>query len=149
MSSLVPLQSKDSKWILFSTMSNEVELWNAKNIYDIKLSLFRKLNDYLVVSKTKRSNEFIYNNGIPLLLGVLREEFPLLGLKLVKEYSKKELLLINHSIKEFYKKEQENDSQMFLKLNEKSKSIESWNESKINIFLIFPNEFIMFKLSSH
>ena len=108
---------------LIASSIKKIEI--IENIYDIKLSLFRKLNDYLVVSKTKRSNEFIYNNGIPLLLGVLREEFPLLGLKLVKEYSKKELLLINHSIKEFYKKEQENDSQMFLKLNEKSKSIDS------------------------
>lgn len=72
--------------------------------YNIKLPLLNALNEHLVKSKTKTSNEFIYNSGIPLLIRVLKEEFPLLGLKLVKEYYKDEINKINESSREYERK---------------------------------------------
>ena len=93
----------------------------VENIYGIKLPLLTELNKYLVDSATKKSNEFIYNDGIPLLLRVLKEEFPLLGLKLVKEYSQEEIEEINNSSREYKRKQLETDYQTLLKLSQESK----------------------------
>ena len=87
----------------------------VENIYGFKLPLLRELNEYLVKSKTKQSNEFIYNDGIPLLLRVLKEEFPLLGLKLIKEYPQEEIEEINNSIREYKRKELEKKSRQLMK----------------------------------
>ena len=67
-----------------------------EDIYNIKLPLMCELNKYLVKSKTKQTNEFVYKDGIPLLIRVLKEEFPKLGLELVKEYSSEEIQKINN-----------------------------------------------------
>ena len=99
--------------------SNRIRL--VENIYGIKLPLLTELNKYLVVSATKKSNEFIYNDGIPLLLRVLKEEFPLLGLKLVKEYSQEEIEEINNSSREYKRKQLETDYQTLLKLSQESR----------------------------
>lgn len=94
----------------------------VEKIYDLKLPLFRKLNKYLVESATKKSNEFIYNDGIPLLLRVLKEEFPLIGLKLIKEYPQEEIEEINNSSREYCRKQQlETDLQTLLKLKQESR----------------------------
>jgi len=99
--------------------SNRIRL--VENIYGIKLPLLTELNKYLVDSATKKSNEFIYNDGIPLLLRVLKEEFPLLGLKLVKEYSQEEIEEINNSSREYCRKQLETDYQPLLKLSQESR----------------------------
>ena len=99
--------------------SNRIRL--VENIYGIKLPLLTELNKYLVDSATKKSNEFIYNDGIPLLLRVLKEEFPLLGLKLVKEYSQEEIEEINNSSREYCRKQLETDYQTLLKLSQESR----------------------------
>lgn len=93
----------------------------VEKIYDLKLPILRKLNEYLVKSETKKSNEFIYNDGISLLLSVLKEEFPLLGLKLFKEYSQEEIEEINNSSREYCREKLENDYQTLLKLKQESR----------------------------
>ena len=93
----------------------------VEDIYGIKLPLLTELNKYLVESATKKSNEFIYNDGIPFLLRVLKEEFPLLGLKPVKEYSQKEIEEINNSSREYCRKQLETDYQTLLKFSQESR----------------------------
>ena len=98
----------------------------VEKIYNLKISLFRKLHEYLVESATKKSNEFIYNDGIPLLLRVLKEEYPLLGLKLIKEYPQEEIEEINNSSREYCRKQQlETDLQTLLKLKQESRQSKS------------------------
>lgn len=83
---------------IFSYIASNLE--NIKIVeeeLDISLPLLRKLNEHLVKSKTKQSNEFIYKSGIPLLQQILEKEFPLLGLKLVKTYKEDEIDEINNS----------------------------------------------------
>ena len=69
---------------------------------DIENKLLHEVYDYLVQSKTKRTTEFIHKNGIPCLIKVLKEVFPLLGLNLIKEYSTEELKKINESVLKRY-----------------------------------------------
>jgi predicted helicase len=57
------------------------------------------LKNHLIESKTKTSNEFIKLSGVDLLEQIIKREFPLLGLELVKKYSKDELDDINQSVK--------------------------------------------------
>ena len=104
---------------LIAPHKDKIEI--VENIYDLKLPLLRELHEYLVKSKTKKSNEFIYNDGIPLLLRVLKEEFPLLGLKLVKEYSQEEIEEINNSSREYCRKQLDTDLQTLLKLKHESR----------------------------
>jgi len=88
----------------------------VEEMYGVELPLLRELKQYLVKSKTKKSNEFIYNDGIPLLLRVLKEEFPLLGLKLVKEYSQEEIEEINNSSRKLLRTQLEEDYKQLLQL---------------------------------
>lgn len=79
--------------------------YKVENIVSIEqhygeLPLLHQLHVYLVQSKTKRSTEFIEKRGIPCLLRVVREVFPFLGLRMVKEYSSEELRVINESATE-------------------------------------------------
>ena len=69
----------------------------VEDIYGIHLPLLRKLNEYLIKSETKQSNEFICNEGISILLEVLKKEFPLLGLDLIKVYTPEEINKINNT----------------------------------------------------
>ena len=101
--------------------SNKDKLKIVENIYDSKLPLLREINEYLVDSATKKSNEFIYNDGTPLLLRVLKEELPILGLKLIKEYSQEEIEEINNSSREYCRKQLETDLQTLLKLKQESR----------------------------
>lgn len=68
-----------------------------------KYPLLTKLKIYLIESKTKTSNEFIKLSGVDLIEQIIQQEFPLLGLELVKQYSKDELDDINRSVKLKYK----------------------------------------------
>ena len=78
---------------LFDSDIRKLEI--IEKLYIIKLPLMHELNKHLVKSKTKLTNEFVSKDGIPLLIRVLKEEFPKLGLKLVKEYSPEEIHAIN------------------------------------------------------
>lgn len=105
---------------LIAPHKDKIEI--VENIYDSKLPLLRELDEYLLDSATKKSNEFIYNDGIHLLLRVLKEEFPLLGLKLIKEYPQEEIEEINNSSREYCRKQQlETDLQTLLKLKQESR----------------------------
>ena len=104
---------------LIAPHKDKIEI--LENIYGIKLPLLTELNKYLVDSATKKSNEFIYNDGIPLLLRVLKEEFALFGLKLIKEYPQEEIEEINNSSREYCRKQLETDYQTLLKLSKESK----------------------------
>ena len=61
-----------------------------ENKYETTLPNMKQLTQYLVKGENKY-NEFIQDNGLPILIKVLKEEFPKLGLTLVKEYSQTEL----------------------------------------------------------
>lgn len=104
---------------LIAPHKDKIEI--VENIYDLKLPLLRELHEYLVKSKTKKSNEFIYNDSIPLLLRVLKKEFPLLGLKLIKEYPQEEIEEINNSSREYCRKQLETNLQTLLKLKQESR----------------------------
>lgn len=62
-----------------------------------RFPLLTKLKEHLIISKTKISNEFINLSGVSLIEQIINEEFPLLGLKLVKKYTQDEIDEINQS----------------------------------------------------
>lgn len=115
----LPYKEIDKIVSLIASNKDKIEI--VENIYDSKLPLLRELNEYLVDSATKKSNEFIYNDGTPLLLRVLKEELPILGLKLIKEYSQEEIEEINNSSREYCRKQLETDLQTLLKLKQESR----------------------------
>jgi superfamily II DNA or RNA helicase len=113
---------KTNKYELYKEIDKIISLLGSdikkieivEKMYDITLPLLRELNEYLVKSNTKQSNEFIYNDGIKVLIRVLKEEFPLLGLQLVKEYTIEEIESINNSSREQHRKQQkEKDNQNY------------------------------------
>lgn len=79
---------------------NKERISEIEDIYDEPMPILYKLHPYLVQSRTKKSTEFIMKKGIHCLLQVLREIFPSLGLKLIKEYSVEDLQRINASVGE-------------------------------------------------
>ena len=107
---------------------NKIEL--IEKSYNIKLPMLKDINKYLVKSKTKKTNEFINNNGITLFIKILKEEFPLLGLKYIGEYSNEEIELINNASKERYKKEDETIHNNFFKLINKTNETNNTNKIK-------------------
>ena len=116
---------------IFSIISidiNKIEL--IEKSYNIKLPMLKDINKYLVKSKTKKTNEFINNNGITLFIKILKEEFPLLGLKYIGEYSNEEIELINNASKERYKKEDETIHNNFFKLINKTNETNNTNKIK-------------------
>ena len=87
-----------------------------EDIYDIKLPYMNKLSPFLVVG-TNLNNEFINTEGISILIKVLEIEYPKLGLKLDKIYSKDEIETINSSKKRIEDKNKENYD-ILMKLNQ-------------------------------
>jgi superfamily II DNA or RNA helicase len=84
---------------IFSLIApDEMKIEDVENFYDIKLPLLKQLREYLVKSETKSSNEFIYERGLSLLTQIMKEEFPLLGLKLVKIYTQEEIKELNNAL---------------------------------------------------
>ena len=83
---------------IFSIIARDVELIEGLEIdLSITLPKLKLFEAYLVSSKTKPFCEFMYKEGVSLLDEIIKEEFPLLGLELVKEYSKEEIKVINKS----------------------------------------------------
>lgn len=74
--------------------------------YSIKLPFLISISGYLV--QHNGSTEFILEDGLEILLNIIRNEFPLLGIRIVKEYTKQEIDDINKKIMEKYKKLQDN-----------------------------------------
>jgi len=127
---------KNEKYIYYKEIDKIVSLIGSdikkieivEDIYNISLPLLRILNKYLIKSETKQSNEFVSNEGIPILLEVLKEEFPLLGLDLIKEYTSEEIKKINNTSKEQYKTKVKEDYHELIKWHEemrKKKQIHS------------------------
>ena len=84
---------------IFSLIApDELKIEDVEDFYDIKLPLLKQLGGDLVKSETKSSNEFIYERGLSLLDQIMKEEFPLLGLKLVKEYTQEEIKELNNAL---------------------------------------------------
>lgn len=114
---------KNEKYIYYKEIDKIVSLIGSdikkieivEDIYNISLPLLRILNKYLIKSETKQSNEFVSNEGIPILLEVLKEEFPLLGLDLIKEYTSEEIKKINNTSKEQYKTKVKEDYHELIK----------------------------------
>jgi len=101
--------------------TDERKIGIVEGIYGVKLPLLRELNEHLVKSETKISNEFVYDNGIPLLIKVLKEEFPLLGLEMENEFSRDEINIINQSSREQIRKQLEQDYTQLLELAEQAR----------------------------
>ena len=74
--------------------------------YNAALLNMRELSRYLVKG-TNYYNEFINDEGIPVLVGALKDDFPKLGLQLVKEFSTEEIDEINNMGRKIIKKKKE------------------------------------------
>ena len=85
--------------IISLVASNPEKISIVEKIYETKFPFLRQLEDHLVKSQTKQSNEFIYETGLDILHNVLEKEFPLMGLELYKKYEKNELDVINNASK--------------------------------------------------
>ena len=86
-----------------------------ENLYEIQLPLLREVNKYLVKSDTKQSTEFIYKNGLDIFENVLQNEFPKLGLKLIKKYDNEEIKNINTSVVKRNKNTEKSNYEQLLK----------------------------------
>ena len=101
--------------------------------YNTTLPHMRELSPYLVEG-TNRYNEFITNEGIPILIKALKEDFPKLGLQLVNEYSQEEIEEIKNMGREKVKKEYEEAKKKYktkirdLKLSRRKQSTLPWDE---------------------
>lgn len=83
---------------IFSIFSNKKEyIKKYEEIYNISLPNLKKLHCFLIKSKTKIINEFIKKGGLKIIDLIIKEEFPLLGLKLIKEYTMEEVNIINNT----------------------------------------------------
>ena len=102
--------------IISLCVSDIEKLEMIERLYNIELPLMHKLNKHLVKSETKEDNEFVSKDGIPLLIRVLKEEFPKLGLELVKEYSSEEIQEINTASVVRERKQLEQEYKQWMKL---------------------------------
>lgn len=102
---IIPYEEIDK--IISFIATNQERLNKVETIYNIKLPLLSSVSQYLPVSKTKQSNEFIYKNGIELLNNIFIQEFPLLGLKLKKIYTVEEINEINNNSSKINNKQYE------------------------------------------
>ena len=102
-----------------------------EDIYDIKLCYMRKLSPFLIQG-TNINNEFTYTKGISILKNVLEIEYPKLGLKLDKIYSKDEIETINSSSKKRIKDNNKKNYDSLMKLHQlirkKKESRIIWDE---------------------
>ena len=92
----LPYKEVDKIISLIARYPDKIKI--LEDIYDIKLPYMRQLSPFLVVG-TNINNEFINTEGISILIKVLKIEYPKLGLKLDKIYSKDEIETINSSSK--------------------------------------------------
>ena len=122
--------------IISLIVPNKKKIQQIEKLYDITLPLCRELYEYLIKSKTKRDNEFIKKDGIACLLRVLREEFPQLGLTIVKDFTQEELDAINSSSREQVYKETDTFDQFWDKLDDISTEQYNWNERSYQRIII-------------
>ena len=114
---------------LFSNICKDTRLIHKlETIYQVKLPLFYQLYSYLIHSKTKITNEFVSTNGIETINSIIIQEFPLLGLNLIKIYSQQEIDIINHS--SYHIEYQKNDKHISL-LEENYKKIRNKSITQI------------------
>ena len=105
-----------------------------ENKYETSLPNMKKLFQYLVKGENE-FNEFIHDEGVPVLIKALKCDFPKLGLKLVKEYSQEELDEIKNmkkltkSYKKIKEKMREKINSFKLKRNKKIARVK-WNNRK-------------------
>ena len=76
---------------------NTENILELEKIYNTKFPFLREVQKYLIISKTRESNEFINVCGLNLFEQILKKEFALIGLEMVKEYSDQEIKEINDS----------------------------------------------------
>jgi len=88
---ILPYVEIDKIFSLFTKQLNSAETCD-------RFPLLHKLKSHLIESKTKQSNEFIKLSGVDLIEQIIQQEFPLIGLFLVKKYTPEELNSINNSI---------------------------------------------------
>lgn len=68
--------------------------------YNHTFALLRDLHKYLV--NDNGSTEFIYNDGLELLLNIIKTEFPIIGINIV-EYTNEQIIEINNAKVEYSK----------------------------------------------
>lgn len=118
---------------LISYGCRDIEIINdLEQEYDTILPNMRELSNY-VVEGTNHYNEFVKNEGIPILLRALKDDFPKLGLLLIKKYSPEEIAEINKMGREKVKKEYEkakNKYKKMMKLHKLSRTnfTSKWDE---------------------
>ena len=83
--------------------------------YNTTLPNMREISQYLVEG-TNQFNEFINDEGITILMKVLKDDFPKLGLQLVKEFSIEEIAEINNMGREIIKKKVEEVQEKFTRI---------------------------------
>ena len=93
---LLPYKEIDKIFSLIASDANKIKI--VEEIYSIQLPLLRELHNHLVKSNTKKSNEFINSAGLELIDRIIKEEFPLLGLDLVKEWTEEEVEEVNKRV---------------------------------------------------
>jgi predicted helicase len=101
-SKYININYKEIDKIISITSISTNKINNIERIYKTKFILLRKLNKYLIISKSKTSNEFLNKDGIDLFINIMKTEFILLGLELVSEYSNIELNEINNEAFKFH-----------------------------------------------
>ena len=105
---LIYAYEKSDKYKLYKEIDKIISLIDLEIIFDLEkyiektLTYLREIQKYKVISKTKKTNEFIYIQGIEILKNVLEYEFPLFGLKLIKRFNQNELDEINQSCRQSY-----------------------------------------------
>ena len=103
--------------------------------YKTSLPNMKKLFPYLVKGENE-FNEFIHDEGVPVLIKALKCDFPKLGLELVKEYSQEELYEIKNmkkltkSYKKIKEKMREKINSFKLKRSKKIVKKVTWNTRK-------------------
>ena len=111
-----------------------------ENYFAFKFSSLREIQQYKVESKTKYTNEFIHNEGMQIIDNILKNEFPILGLNLVKIFTEIEIKEINQSCRQ-----RENEKNILSKnilINVKDKinfevnTSTIWNERNYQIDII-------------
>ncbi len=102
--------------------------------FSIELPYLREIQQYKVASKTKKSNEFIYKEGITIIKNILEIEYPLLGLELVKTFTENEIEEINNASRQRISNNVDNTQIIIVS---KKKEIETqnkgWNERTYQI----------------
>lgn len=100
---------------IFSRLSRNIKkIKRREKKYKIKLPLLKNLCKLNYLINNSGGTEFIKEDGIKLLIRIIKEEFILIGINFVKEYSSEELKKINYDYinKYSYNETQTSDSEL-------------------------------------